>query len=110
MFKGLHHLHQRKRLYEKHEPYPHPDRAKRIMDRLIYVFAVLAPILSLPQLIGIWVYRNSAGVSALTWGLLGVMAFFWLLYGIMHREKPIILTNVLWIIFDAAIVIGIFVI
>ncbi len=108
MFKGWHHLHKRKRMYEKHEPYPHPDKAKRVMDKFIYFIGVLGPIMTLPQLIEIWVYGNTAGVSALSWGAFGVIAFVWIIYGIMHKEKPIVLSHALWMLFDVLIVIGVF--
>ena len=108
MFKGLHHFHKRKRIHEKHEPYPHPDKWKRLMDRLIYAVGIIGPLMTLPQLINIWVYRNSAGVSVLSWGAFGIIAFFWVLYGIMHKEKPIILAHSLWVLFDVLIVVGIF--
>lgn len=108
MIKGWHHLHKRKRMYENYEPYPHPDRLKRSMDKFIYFIGVLGPIMALPQLIEIWVYGNSAGVSALSWGAFGVIAFFWCVYGVLHRNRPIIISQVLWMLFDVLIVIGIF--
>jgi uncharacterized protein with PQ loop repeat len=109
MFKGLHHFHKRKRIYEQHEPYPHPDKWKRLMDRLIYFVGVMGPLMSLPQLMNIWVYGNSAGVSAVTWGALAVLSLFWLTYGAMHKEKPIILSSSMWVLFDTLIVIGVLV-
>ena len=35
-----------------------------------------------------------------------ILAFFWLAYGMMHREKPIIMTYTAWIIMDVMIVAG----
>lgn len=104
---GLHHFHKRKRRYVNKEPYPHPDMWKRFMDNSVYVIGVLGPILTIPQLITIWVDKNVAGVSGVTWGAYLIGANFWLAYGVMHKEKPIILTYSLWIIIYIAIVVGI---
>ncbi|MFW5746020.1 MAG: SemiSWEET family transporter [Nanoarchaeota archaeon] len=67
------------------------------------------PIMTIPQLCKIWVEKNAAGVSAVSWIAYLVTAFFWLTYGIMHKEKPIIFTYSGWIIIEVFIIIGTFV-
>ncbi len=108
MFKGLHHFHKRKRIYQHHEPYPHPNRLKNAMDKMIYFVGLSAPIMTIPQLMKIWVERDTSGVSGITWCSFLVIAFFWLAYGILHREKPIIMTYIAWVIMDVMIIIGLF--
>ncbi len=103
---GQHHFHVRKRVHEKLEKYPNTNKWKRFLDKLIYFVGILYPLMALPQIFKIWTEKNAIGVSALTWGLHLVCAIFWLTYGIIHNEKPIILTNVLWGIFDFLIIIG----
>jgi uncharacterized protein with PQ loop repeat len=103
---GLHHFHTRKRIHQKHEQYPHPDKWKRFMDKAVYAVGALGPLLTVPQLIKIWIDKNAAGVSVVSWSGFILYGFFWLAYGIMHKEKPIIFTYTLWIIFQAFIVIG----
>ena len=97
----------RKRIHEKHEPYPHPDKWKRLMDKLIYFVGASAPIMTLPQLFNIWIDKNTSGVSLITWSSYEVISVFWLIYGIMHREKPIIITHIMLIFVKALIIIGI---
>lgn len=102
---GLHHASMRKR----NKDYPHKDKWKRIMDRLIYVVGIVGPIMTIPQLLKIWVEQNASGVSVSSWIAYAICSFFWLIYGIMHKEKPIIITYALWIILDVFIIIGIFI-
>ena len=104
---GLHHFHKRKRIYRKHEPYPHPHKWKRFMDKAIYVIGILGPILTIPQIANIWIDKNATGVSIISSSPYLLTAIFWLIYGIMHKEKPIIFTFSIWIIFDILIVVGI---
>ena len=104
---GLHHAHKRKRIEQKHENYPHPDKLKRFMDRAIYVVGIFGPIMTIPQLANIWIYKNAAGVSLISWTAYLITALFWLIYGIIHKEKPIILTYSIWILLDILIVAGI---
>lgn len=105
---GLHHFHKGKRIYQKHEKYPHPEKWKRFFDRCIYIVGVFGPIMTIPQLIKIWVEKNAVGVSIVSWSGYLIAAIFWLIYGVIHKEKPIIFTYSLWIVFDIFIVIGVF--
>jgi len=103
---GLHHFHKRKRIYQNHEQYPHPHKWKRLMDRFIYVVGVFGPLMTIPQVTKIWFEKNAAGVSVISWISYLLCAIFWLIYGVMHREKPIIVTYAIWIVLDFLIVIG----
>ena len=104
---GLHHYHVRKRIHQKHEPYPHPDKWKNFVDKAIFVVGAFGPIMSIPQLLKIWIEKDATGVSIITWEAFLFIASFWLIYGIMHKEKPIIFTQSLWILTEILIVIGI---
>jgi len=106
MTHGLYHVHKRKRVYQKKEPYPHPDKFKRIMDKIAYFGGVFGLIFTLPQLMNIWVLKNASGVSAISWGAYMIGASFWLTYGIAHKEKPLIFTYSVWVVLDILIVIG----
>ena len=64
---GLHHFYKRKRIYQKLEPYPHPNKWKRLMDKLIYAVGIFGPVMTIPQLTKIWLDKNAAGVSAISW-------------------------------------------
>ena len=104
---GLHHFHKRKRIYQKHEPYPHPNKWKKFMDKAIYAVGIFGPVMTLPQIKKIWLDHNASGVSAVSWVAYTITSSFWLTYGIMHKEKPIAITSGIWIILDILIVIGI---
>lgn len=83
----------------------HKKRTVRIIDDWVMAIGVLSPLTSLPQVIQILETKNAEGVSTLTWLLYMVLGFFWLLYGIAHKEKVIIVNNLLWIILELMIVI-----
>ena len=72
----------------------------------MYGVGILAPLFILPQAVQILVYNNSAGVSFITWFLLGIVAFLWIIYGVIHKEKPIIITNVLFCILNFVVAFG----
>lgn len=103
----LHHLHQRKRIHIKHEQYPHPNKYKALLDRVIFVVGVFGPIMTLPQVWEIWVGHEAAGVSLISWSAYLFCACIWLLYGLVHKEKPIIVSNVLGVILNITVVLGV---
>jgi uncharacterized protein with PQ loop repeat len=107
MVNPIHHFHKRKRIYQKYEPYPHPYKWIRFMDRIIYLVGVAGPIMTLPQFTKIWFEKNASGVSLISWVAYLVLSIPWLMYGMLHKEKPIIITYIAWIILDSAIVLGI---
>lgn len=77
------------------------------IDRVVTAVAFIGPLTSLPQIIEIWfVDKSAAGVSILTWSAFVIMAAIWLLYGIVHKQRPIIISNALWIVAQSLIVAG----
>ena len=107
MANSFHHLHKRERIHKKHEKYPHSNKWKNLLDKVIYFIAIVGPLISIPQVLKIWSEQTAEGLSLFTWSGYLFGGFFWLAYGIMHKEKPIILTNCLWIIINIGIISGI---
>ena len=92
----LHHMHLRKRVHKTLEPYPHPNTLMRWLDRLILSLAILGPMANIPQIWKIFAEKNTAGLSLTTWSIFVVITIPWIIYGIVHKEKPIIVANILW--------------
>ncbi len=84
------------------------DRFKREIDRLIYVVVILCPIMNLPQLLKIWILKDASGVSLISWVSFSVFSFAWLVYGISHKDKPIVFMNFALMIMQVFIAVGTF--
>lgn len=80
----------------------------KLVDRLIYFAAIVEPLFSLPQAYQIYHSRSAASVSILSWLGFEVMTLIWLWYGIVHREKTILIYQGLFFIIDGSVVIGAF--
>lgn len=76
-----------------------------LINRSVYAAGVLGVIAIIPQILKIWIERNF-GVSIMTWIGFLMAALFWFLYGLIHKEKPIILTNLAVIIADLLVISG----
>jgi uncharacterized protein with PQ loop repeat len=102
----LHHLHKRRRIHQRHEKYPHPNKFKNFMDKFIYLISILTPMVVLPQAWKIWHLQTAAGISLITYTFLVIFNVIWLTYGILHKEKPIIILYASLFVINLTIAIG----
>lgn len=100
-----HHLHVRKRT--KKEPYPHPQTFKRTIDRLVLVFGVFAPLMTMPQVWRVWVDQQADGLHIATWSVYFLNAVLFTIYGIIHKETPIIIMQGLFVVMTGMVSVGI---
>ena len=77
------------------------------IDKYIYLVAMISIVMTLPQIYDIWVLHKVVGVSIISWATYGLMAVLWTVYGLGHKEKVIIFSNITWIFLDFMIVIGV---
>ncbi len=87
--------------YNPHNKFGH------YLERLIYPVSMLSPIMTVPQMLEIWVNKKVEGVSLSTWGAYALVSGVWAVYGFVHKEKPLAVANSLMFILDSLIVIGI---
>jgi MtN3 and saliva related transmembrane protein len=105
---GLHHLHKRKRISQTgQEPFPSRSRWKYLLDKSAYFIGIVGPVMTIPQLLKVWIEQNAAGVSLISWVAYLFTALFWLTYAITHKEKPLIFMYSLWILVKIPLIIGI---
>ena len=88
---AIHHIHKRKRIHQKLEEYPHKNKWVARFDKFLLVVAILNPMVTFPQISKIFRTKSAQGISTLTFALLAIFNIPWLIYGILHKAKPIII-------------------
>ncbi len=63
-------------------------------------------LMTIPQVLTIWVGHRAAGVSMLSWSAYLVSAVAWLWYGLRKGDKNIYLPCIGWILLDSAVIVG----
>src|SRR5690349_16900912 len=81
------------------------SKARHVLDKIVLAVAICAPLVTIPQIYKLYRYRSAAGISTLSWYLYIVCAIPWLLYGIVHRDRRIITSTTLWLVFDIWVVV-----
>jgi len=85
------------------------DKPKSNFEKFMLIFALIEPLATIPQIYNIWIYKDTSGVSLVTWTFYSLTSFIWLLYGIKTTDKPIIASGALWSTTQILVVIGILV-
>lgn len=80
-----------------------------MLDMLVVIVAIFGVAMTVPQITEIWFNKSAAGVSIYTWGSYAVGSLFWFLYGAYHKEKVIMIPNVLGLFLNLLVVGGILV-
>lgn len=104
---GLHHIVDNYRTQDFIDYLKRTDWFKRFIDRFIYVIGIFSVSILVPQLYEILSTKSAEGVSLITWMGFFTSSTFWLIYGILHKVKPIIITNTGAIILHTMIILSI---
>jgi uncharacterized protein with PQ loop repeat len=76
------------------------------LRRLLGGMSIFTLLMTVPQVLTIWVGQQAAGVSVLSWGAYLLSALLWFWFGLMKRDKNIYLPCVGWIILNGAVIAG----
>lgn len=71
--------------------------------------SVFTMLMTIPQVMTIWVGQQAAGVSIVSWSAYLASAILWLWFGIQKRDKNIYLPCVGWIVLDIGVIAGVIV-
>lgn len=67
----------------------------------------LSPLFEIPQAVNIYTLKSSDTVSLATWSLFFVASVAWLISGIRHHLRSIIIIQSIYMIVEATVVVGI---
>jgi uncharacterized protein with PQ loop repeat len=81
----------------------------RFLDGVAFVNGFVGPLTALPQLHTIITTHETAGISLLTWWLFVASAALWLVYSVAHRAWPVMISAVLSIVVEAAVIVAVLV-
>lgn len=79
------------------------------LRRLLGGMSIFTMLMTIPQVMTIWVGHQAGGVSLITWSTYFVSAILWLWFGIRKHDKNIYLPCIGWILLDTAVIIGVLV-
>lgn len=82
-------------------------KEQKDVDRAMWLAGIVGPMTGLPQLITIYRNHSAKDLSLLSWVFFLVLCVIYLSYAIVHKIKPLIVAQILWIIVYGLITIGV---
>ena len=80
---------------------PKPGVTNRLLGLSIFTI-----VMTVPQILTIWVTHQGSGISMLSWGAYLISALAWFWYGLKKADKNIYLPCIGRILLDSAVVVG----
>ncbi|HEY9446719.1 MAG TPA: hypothetical protein VIQ62_06565 [Burkholderiales bacterium] len=80
--------------------------ANTALRRVLGGMSVFTLLMTIPQVLTIWVSHQAAGVSVASWSAYLLSAVLWFWYGLTQRDRNIYLPCVGWIALDGAVIVG----
>jgi len=68
--------------------------------------SIFTLVMTIPQVLAIWLGRQAAGVSLLSWSAYLLSALLWFWYGVRKHAPNIYLACIGWIAVDLAVISG----
>ena len=84
----------------------HASLSETVFSRVLGGMSVFTLLMTVPQVLAIWVGHQAAGVSVVSWSAYLLSAVLWFWYGFEKRDKNIYLPCVGWVGMDAAVIVG----
>lgn len=75
------------------------------IDAMAYIGGMAGNLAAIPQVIKAW-QGPTPGVAISTWILFIAVNITWLFYAINRKQKPLLVTQIVGILFNSAVVVG----
>ncbi len=79
----------------------------RALKRMLGSLSIFTMLMTIPQVLTIWVSRRAAGVSIVSWSAYLLSAVIWFWYGLQKHDKNIYLPCIGWMLLDGAVIVGV---
>lgn len=73
----------------------------------MFPIALMWPAMVIPQIVKIYVEQDASSISATSWIMLIFSAVLWLIYGLYHKEKVIVISNIARLCAYTFVVVGV---
>jgi uncharacterized protein with PQ loop repeat len=81
------------------------ERTTKMVDTLAYVVGVGGNLAVVPQIIKAW-ESDAPGLAVSTWILFTLIGCIWLVYAVLHKQKPLIVAQTAGITANLLVVTG----
>ncbi len=80
-------------------------KTTKLIDSLAYFVGVVGNAAVIPQIVKAW-GSEAPGLAVTTWALFVIISLIWLAYAVIHKQKPLIVAQVVGLTCNIAVVAG----
>jgi uncharacterized protein with PQ loop repeat len=84
----------------------HQSHSQAKLRSLLGGMSIFTMVMTIPQVLAIWLNHQAAGVSILSWSAYLLSAVLWFWFGLQQRDRNIYLPCVGWMALDGAVILG----
>jgi uncharacterized protein with PQ loop repeat len=84
----------------------HSSRLGKALRTALGGMSIFTMLMTIPQVLTIWISHQASGVSILSWSAYLVSAVLWLYFGMQQQDWNIYLPCLGWMILDTAVILG----
>lgn len=81
----------------------------KLMRRVLGSLSFFTMLMTIPQVLTVWVGHQTAGVSLWSWSAYLLSAVLWFWHGLRRHDRNIYLACIGWMALDAAVIVGVLV-
>jgi len=82
------------------------SQSETMFSRVLGGMSIFTMLMTIPQVLTIWIGHQAAGVSIVSWSAYLLSAVLWFWYGFQKGDKNIYLACVGWVGLDIAVIAG----
>jgi uncharacterized protein with PQ loop repeat len=79
---------------------------KRFIDRAIFIVAAVQPLGTIPQILTVFRTHDGSSLSISSWAIYIIFDIAWLWYGIVEKQKAVIVSAVLFSLLEGMVLVG----
>ena len=77
------------------------------LERAVFGFGMINPVLALPQIYKVWALGSVGGLSLITLSAALFMAFLMTAWGVLEQSAALWAPSLIWIVINLALVVGV---
>ncbi len=81
----------------------------KLMRRVLGSLSFFTMLMTIPQVLTVWVGHQTAGVSLWSWSAYLLSAVLWFWHGLRRHDRNIYLACIGWMALDGAVIVGVLV-
>lgn len=78
----------------------------KFLELAVSVMAIAGPLFGLPQVITIYASHDASSIALWSWIGFSLYSLVFLTYGIVHKLRPVIVAQIMWLSIYTLVIIG----